>query len=60
MYLCVQVLTDVLTDIRLCTSKFIYLFGLERRFQHCTGHIMMGSSMGRGRNQHIQLVKVLQ
>ena len=22
---------------------FIYLFGVLRSFQHCTGHIMMGS-----------------
>ena len=27
-------------------------------FQHCAGHITMGSFMGRG-NQYIQLVKVL-
>ena len=38
--------------------KFIYLFGVLRRFQHCTGHIKTGSSKGRG-NQYIQLVKVL-
>ena len=36
----------------------IYLFGFERHFQHCTGHITMGSVMGRG-NQYIQLVMVL-
>ena len=36
---------------------FIYL-GYLRGFQHCTGHITMGSFMGRG-NQYIQLVKVL-
>ena len=36
----------------------IYLFGVLHRFQHCTGHIMMGSWKGRG-NQYIQLVKVL-
>ena len=36
----------------------IYLFGVLSRFQHCTGHITMGSWMGRG-NQYIQLVKVL-
>ena len=39
-------------------SLFIYLFGVLRRFQHCTGHITMGSWKGRG-NQYIQLVKVL-
>ena len=37
---------------------FIYLFGVLRRFQHCTGHITTGSWNGRG-NQYIQLVKVL-
>ena len=37
---------------------FIYLFGVLRRFQHCTGHITSGSWKGRG-NQYIQLVKVL-
>ena len=36
---------------------FIYL-GFLGRFQHCTGHITMGSWKGRG-NQYIQLVKVL-
>ena len=37
---------------------FIYLFGVLRRFQHCTGHITTGSWKDRG-NQYIQLVKVL-
>ena len=37
---------------------FIYLFGVLRRFQHCTGHITTGSWKGSG-NQYIQLVKVL-
>ena len=27
---------------------FIYLFGVLYRFQHCTGHITMGSFVGRG------------
>ena len=36
---------------------FIYL-GFLRRFQHCTGHITMGSWEGRG-NQYIQFVRVL-
>ena len=39
-------------------STFIYLFGVLRRFQHCTGHITMGSWKGRG-NQYIQFVRVL-
>ena len=37
---------------------FIYLFGVLRRFQHCTGHITTGSWKGGG-NQYIQFVKVL-
>ena len=37
---------------------FIYLFGVLRHFQHCTGHITTGSWKGRG-NQYIQVVKVL-
>ena len=37
---------------------FIYLFGVLRRFQHCTGHITTGSWKGRG-NQYIQSVRVL-
>ena len=36
----------------------LYLFGVLRCFQHCTGHITTGSCKGRG-NQYIQLVKVL-
>ena len=36
----------------------IYLFGVLRRFQHCTGHITTGSWKGRG-NQYIQLLVVL-
>ena len=34
------------------------LFGVLRRFQHCTGHITTGSWKGRG-NQYIQFVRVL-
>ena len=37
---------------------YYYLFGVLRRFQHCTGHITMGSWKGRG-NQYIQFVRVL-
>ena len=36
----------------------IYLFGVFRRFQHCTGHITMGSWKGRG-NQYIEFVRDL-
>ena len=39
-------------------NLFIYLFGVLPCFQHCTGHMMMGSFVGR-ENQYIQLVKVL-
>ena len=37
---------------------FIYLFGVLRHFQHCTGHITTGSWEGRG-YQYIQFVRVL-
>ena len=37
---------------------FIYLFGVLRRFQHCTGHITTGSCKGRG-NQYIQFARVV-
>ena len=40
------------------STVLIYLFGVLRRFQHCTGHITTGSWKGRG-NRYIQLVKVL-
>ena len=38
--------------------EFIYLFGVLRRFQHCTGHIMTGSSKGRG-TQYMQFARVV-
>ena len=34
----------------------IYLFGVLRRFQHCTGHITTGSWKGRG-NQYVHTVR---
>ena len=37
---------------------FIYLFGVLRCFQHCTGHITTGSWKGRG-NQYIEFARVL-
>ena len=40
------------------TLIFFYLFGVLRRFQHCTGHITTGSWKGR-ENQYIQFVRVL-
>ena len=36
----------------------IYLFGVLRHFQHCTGHITTGSWKGRG-NQYIEFARVL-
>ena len=36
----------------------IYLFGVLRHFQHCTGHITTGSWKDRG-NQYIQFVRVM-
>ena len=45
-----------LTDI---TDLFmICLFGVLRRFQHCTGHITTGSWKGRG-NQYIEFTRVV-
>ena len=37
---------------------YFYLFGVLRRFQHCTGHITMGSWKGRG-NRYIQFIRVV-
>ena len=37
---------------------YFFLFGVLRRFQHCTGHITTGSWKGRG-NQYIQLARVV-
>ena len=42
----------------LSTILFIYLFGVLRRFQYCTGHITTGSWKGRG-NQYIEFARVL-
>ena len=38
-------------------DKFVCLFGVLRRFQHCTGHITTGSWKGRG-NQYIEFARV--
>ena len=40
------------------SDLFICLFGVLRRFQHCTGHITTGSWKGRG-NQYIQFARVV-
>ena len=37
---------------------YFYLFGVLRRFQHCTGHITTGSWKGRG-NQYIEFARVV-
>ena len=42
----------------MATNFLLYLFGVLRHFQHCTGHITMGSWKGRG-NQYIEFVRVL-
>ena len=47
---------NCLSDKR--SHRSIYLFGVLHHFQHSTGHITMGSFVGR-RNQYIQLVKAL-
>ena len=41
-----------------CGIAKIYLFGVLRRFQHCTGHITTGSWKGRG-NQYIEFTRVV-
>ena len=46
------------TFINHLQNNSIYLFGVLRRFQHCTGHITAGSWKGRG-NQYIHFVRVL-
>ena len=48
-----RVNSHILADLELnFICLFICLFGVLRRFQHCTGHITMGSWKGRG-NQYI-------
>ena len=43
---------DLDFNIHVSPLMTIYLFGVLRRFQHCTGHITMRSWKGRG-NQYI-------
>ena len=45
-------------DVIFEKEQFIYLFGVLRRFQHCTGHITTGSWKGRG-NQYIEFARVV-
>ena len=54
--MCLQRLVKVI--FLTCFFCLIYLFGLLRRFQHCTGHITTSSWKGRG-NQYIEFVRVL-
>ena len=50
---------SALTNLRDSRILFIFcLFGVLRRFQHCTGHITTGSWKGRG-NQYIWFARVL-
>ena len=44
--------------LQLRLDLFICLFGVLRRFQHCTGHITTGSWKGRG-NQYIEFARVV-
>ena len=50
--LCTNAISDIIE------KPLIYLFGVLRRFQHCTGHITTGSWKGRG-NQYIEFVRDL-
>ena len=40
------------------SKSLVCLFGVLRRFQHCTGHITTGSWKGRG-NQYIEFARVV-
>ena len=51
-------LPHVLAVVVMHILCLIYLFGILRPFQHCTGHITTGSWKGRG-NQYIQFVRAL-
>ena len=51
--LCIVVPTEPGYD-----GVYIYLFGVLRRFQPCTGHITTGSWKGRG-NQYIEFARVV-
>ena len=51
-------ITILFQTLVLQNRRLLLLFGVLRRFQHCTGHITTGSWKGRG-NQYIQFVRVL-
>ena len=53
-----SILNNILKFVAKRHISYICLFGVLRRFQHCTGHITTGSWKGRG-NQYIQFVRVL-
>ena len=48
----------VLSFLSVCKVTFIYLFGVLRCFQHCTGHITTGCCKAK-ETQYIQFVRVL-
>ena len=46
-------------ELQIQLALFLFcLFGVLRRFQHCTGHITTGSWKGRG-NQYIEFARVV-
>ena len=51
---------NLIKTLHICLFIYLgfYVFMFQCRFQHCTGHIMMGSWKGRG-NQYIQFIRVL-
>ena len=53
-FLCIHLNKNSAVIISIC----VYLFGVLRRFQHCTGHITTGSWKGRG-NQYIEFARVV-
>ena len=56
-----NIFKEILSEVSIgliCTFFFFFLFGVLRRFQHCTGHITTGSWKGRG-NQYIEFARVL-
>ena len=48
-------LTDTTKSLK-HEAYWFYLFGVLRRFQHCTGHIMTGSWKGRGNHQFVRVL----
>ena len=54
-HFCYLIFKTCFSVVVLCN---FYLFGVLRRFQHCTGHITTGSWKGRG-NQYIEFARVV-